>query len=44
MCHPQPGRWAIAILGTDRNTMNRIIYIVGLVVIVVFILGFLGLR
>jgi hypothetical protein len=34
----------MAILRTDRNTMNRIIYIVGLVVIVLFILGFFGLR
>jgi hypothetical protein len=28
---------------TDRNAMNRIVYIVGFVVIVLFILGFLGL-
>jgi hypothetical protein len=28
----------------DRNAMNRIVYIVGFVVIVLFILGFLGLR
>ncbi|MGX0905238.1 hypothetical protein ACSSV8_003832 [Roseovarius sp. MBR-79] len=34
----------MAILRTDRNTMNRIVYIVGLVVIVLFILGFFGLR
>jgi hypothetical protein len=27
-----------------RNVMNNIIYIVGLVVIVLFVLGFLGLR
>lgn len=26
------------------NVMNRIVYIVGLVVIVLFVLGFLGLR
>lgn len=29
---------------TDGMPMNRIIYIVGLVVIVLFVLGFLGLR
>jgi len=34
----------MAVLRTDRNTMNRIVYIVGLVVIVLFILGFFGLR
>jgi hypothetical protein len=44
MCQAQPCRWALAILRTGRNTMNRIVYIVGLVVIVLFILGFFGLR
>lgn len=34
----------MVLLRTDRNTMNRIVYIVGLVVIVLFILGFFGLR
>jgi len=29
---------------TEENKMNRIIYIVGLVVIVLVILGFFGLR
>lgn len=34
-----------ACLNTQRNQiMNRIIWIVGLVVIILFILGFLGLR
>lgn len=28
----------------ERTTMNNIVYIVGLVVIVIAILGFLGLR
>lgn len=28
----------------EGNLMNSIIYIVGLVVIVIFVLGFLGLR
>jgi len=28
----------------DRTNMNRIIYIVGLIVVVLFVLGFLGLR
>ncbi len=27
-----------------RTRMNKIIYIVGLIVVVIFILGFLGLR
>lgn len=44
MCQAQRCRWAMAVLRTDRNTMNRIVYIVGLVVIVLFILGFFGLR
>lgn len=29
---------------TDEMPMNQIIYIVGLVVIVLFVLGYLGLR
>jgi hypothetical protein len=29
---------------TEENIMNRIIYIVGAIVIVLFILGFFGLR
>jgi hypothetical protein len=28
----------------DTESMNRIIYLVGLIVVVLFILGFLGLR
>ncbi|SUZ33480.1 hypothetical protein ROE7235_03251 [Roseibaca ekhonensis] len=44
MCQAQRCRWAVVILRTDRNTMNRIVYIVGLVVIVLVILGFFGLR
>lgn len=31
-------------LGTGEAQMNQIIWIVGLVVIVLFILGYLGLR
>jgi hypothetical protein len=30
--------------GTEDTSMNNIIYIVGLVVIVLLVLGFLGLR
>ena len=30
--------------GTGREPMNQIIYFVGLVVIVMFVLGYLGLR
>jgi hypothetical protein len=37
-------RWALATFLEDWNAMNRIIYIVGLVVIVLVILGFFGLR
>lgn len=37
-------RWALATFQADWNAMNRIIYIVGLVVIVLVILGFFGLR
>jgi hypothetical protein len=44
MCQDRRSRWAMVLLRTDRNTMNRIVYIVGLVVIVLFILGFFGLR
>lgn len=32
------------LIHAKANLMNSIIYIVGLVVIVVFVLGFLGLR
>ncbi|WP_380795038.1 hypothetical protein [Seohaeicola saemankumensis] len=44
MCHTEQCKCALTTLRSDRNSMNRIIYIVGLVVIVLFILGFLGLR
>lgn len=44
MCQASRCRSLLAILRTDRDIMNRIIYIVGLVVIVVFILGFFGFR
>ena len=37
-------RWSLATLLTEENKMNRIIYIVGLVVIVLVILGFFGRR
>lgn len=37
-------RWALATFAEGGNAMNRIIYIVGLVVIVLVILGFFGLR
>lgn len=36
--------WSLTHPKTERNGMNRIIYIVGLVVIILFVLGFLGLR
>ncbi|SFF12971.1 hypothetical protein ROE7235_03278 [Roseibaca ekhonensis] len=37
-------RWPWTTTLADRNAMNRIVYIVGLVVIVLVILGFFGLR
>lgn len=37
-------KWPIADHPTCGELMNRIIYIVGLVVIVLFILGLFGLR
>lgn len=47
MCQDWRRRWAQ--VGIDhswhkRNAMNRIIYLVGLVIVVAFMLGFLGLR
>lgn len=37
-------RAVLARFSTGRAAMNRIIYIVGVVVIVLFILGYFGLR
>ncbi|MEF2549685.1 hypothetical protein VQ045_21565, partial [Aurantimonas sp. E1-2-R+4] len=37
-------RWPWTTTRADRNAMNRIVYIVGFVVIVLVILGFFGLR
>jgi hypothetical protein len=37
-------RWPVADHTTEDALMNQIIWIVGLVVIVLFILGYLGLR
>ena len=36
--------WQWATPRTDRNAMNRIVYIIGLVVIALVVLGFFGLR
>jgi hypothetical protein len=42
---PQPDRYSPGISLTDRTlSMNNIIYIVGLVVVVVAVLSFFGLR
>lgn len=43
-CHLAPSVAARCRIGAQGNLMNNIIYIVGLVVIVIFILGFFGLR
>jgi len=42
----QGGRkaWPLAVRPTVGDQMNQIIYIVGLIVIVLFILGYFGLR
>ncbi len=40
----QTDRLQVADIRTEEEQMNRIIYIVGLVVIVLFVLGFFGLR
>jgi hypothetical protein len=37
-------QWLWTTTQADRNAMNRIVYIVGLVVIVLVIMGFFGLR
>lgn len=40
-------RWRTVDSGSperDRQPMNRIIYIIGLIVVIAFVLGFLGLR
>ncbi len=44
MAYDQRCQWPLTTTRADGNAMNRIIYIVGFVVIVLFILGFLGLR
>jgi len=41
-CNPKQSSRETALNG--RTHMNRIIYIVGLIVVVLFVLGFLGLR
>jgi hypothetical protein len=41
---PGSGRFLAGPVHTEEKLMNRIIYIVGAIVIVLFILGFLGLR
>ena len=41
---PGSGRPIACPIHTEEKPVNQIIYIVGAVVIVVFILGFLGLR
>ena len=33
-----------ALLGSRRLTMNGLIYLIGLIVVIMFILSFLGLR
>jgi hypothetical protein len=42
--HPRRRPWVAVCPATEGQAMNRIIWIVGLIVIVLFILGFFGLR
>jgi hypothetical protein len=44
MYYTARGKCRLNTLRADRNVMNQIIYIVGLVVIIMLILGFFGLR
>lgn len=43
--HPRRPPWnLVSVANSQESRMNRIIYLVGLVVIVLFIAGYFGLR
>jgi len=40
----KPPRWFLSVLSSEVNSMHELIYLVGLVVVVMFILSALGLH
>ena len=40
----KPPRWFLSVLSSEVNSMHELIYLVGLVVVVLFILSALGLH